>query len=288
MCHLILQVAKGEIKLVLGVIESGISYHAFETLLPVLKAVDPKSKIWQDIALNRSKLSYEVSDSVGPFFHSKHMLSASKADGYSLSFDAATTKRGGLSKDLELNVTFWDEELSRIVTRLLDTIPITSETAEILCDTILGSIEKHGLSLQKIVSVSRDNPNVNKAVIKLLKDKVKKAGGDLIDYGACTLHASHNAFAKGQKELSVDVANLAICIHGFFKHSVIRREQFSHELLEIEGESETAFLRHVQSRWLSLLPALVRIDKHWDAIMHYFLVSRKLPAQSTVKTQADR
>ena len=124
--------------------------------------MDQKSRVWQDIELNRSKLSYEVSDSIGSFFHDKHLQSARKADGYSLSYDAATTKRGGLSKDLELNLTFWDHELNRVVNRLLDTIPIITETAEDVLDHILSSLEKHGLSLKKMLAVSRDNPNVNK------------------------------------------------------------------------------------------------------------------------------
>ena len=59
---------------------------------------------------------------------------------------------------------------------------------------------------------------INKAVIKRPQEKVKKAGGDLLDFGACSLHASHSAFAIGHKELSLDTANLAMCLHGFFKH----------------------------------------------------------------------
>ena len=54
-----------------------------------------------------------------------------------------------------------------------------------------------------------------------------------------------------------EVEELAIDIFYFFKHTPCKREDF----FEVEtslGFDEELFLRHFQSRWLSLLPALER------------------------------
>ena len=96
----IAQVSRGEIKLALGVIETGVSYEAMSALLPVIKSLDPQSRVLQELTLGSRKLSYTISDSIGPFFYERNMQKARRAPAFSLKFDAASTKRGGLSKDL--------------------------------------------------------------------------------------------------------------------------------------------------------------------------------------------
>ena len=125
----------------------------------------------------------------------------------------------------------------------------------------------------KLVAISRDNPNVNKSLMTILKEKVKKMpNARLVDYGSCVLHVNHNAFSKGLKIGAdfVDTAQLAKCVYGFFKYSTIRREDFAAELIDLEME-EKNFLRHVDSRWLSLKPALERLDAQFEAVQNYFL-----------------
>jgi hypothetical protein len=45
--------------------------------------------------------------------------------------------------------------------------------------------------------LSRDNPNVNKAIEKMIDDEMKKLGAELLYVGACNLHVVHNAFKAG-------------------------------------------------------------------------------------------
>ena len=270
------KVAKAEIKLALGVIETGMSYSAMETLLPILKGLDPDSKVLAGITLMRNKVSYVISDSLGPFFHEKHIQLARQAPAFSLALDCATSKRGGLSKDLDIHLTFWNSEREVIETHLLEIIEMTTETAEVLLTRIEGCLSENGLPMKNMLAVSRDNPNVNKSLMKMLTEKGTKEGHKILDYGSCVLHVSHNAFSKGLKIVPINVSELAKCIYGFFKYSTIRREQFTAEILDLERDEklrERGFLRHVDSRWLSLKPALERIDKHWEAILHYFLVT---------------
>ena len=136
--------------------------------------------------------------------------------------------------------------------------------------------------MSKLLAIGRDNPNVNKKLMRLLINKYNtKDAADsytkILDYGACVLHVCHNAFKCGLKAVPIDLSQFAISIHGFFKYSVLRREDFTNELIDLE-ETQENFLRHVSSRWLSLKPALERIEKHWIAIEQYFLTT--LPAKA--------
>lgn len=266
------KVAKGEIRLVLSSIEGNLGYKTLENQLPSLRDVDTSSKIWQDIKLSAKKASYVISDALGPYYKERNLIHCRQASGFSLSLDGATNKLGGLSKHLDLHLTFWHSGRGQVTHTLLSIIDLTSETADIMKTEIIKALDNEGLQLKKLFAIGRDNPNVNKSLMKMMTAEVQKVGGQIIDYGACILHTAHNGFGKGLKELSVDVDMLTKCIHGFFKKSTIRREAFADELLDID-EEPTNFRRHVTTRWLSMKPALVKIDKYFPAIEKYFLTS---------------
>ena len=66
-----------------------------------------------------------------------------------------------------------------------------------------------------------------------------------------------------------DIENLCIDLFYFFKLSAARREYF----LKIQQKldlHEVVFLRHVGSRWLSLLPAAERVKDQFPALLEYF------------------
>ena len=266
------KVASGEIRIILAAVEADIGYKTLERILPTFKQVDKDSKVWQDIKLGHSKASYSVSDALGPYFSDMNMQNARAAPGFSVYFDAATNKMGGLSKHLDIRLTYWDKDKGEVSDCLLAIISLTHETAEILKTVIMEKLSDQGLKLNNILALSRDNPRVNQRLVKEMKEEVKSAGGVLIDLGCDPCHVAHLAFEKGLSELSIDIPTLAISLHGFFKYSTIRRSQFADELMELDLE-ESTFKRHLNSRWLSLGPAAIRIDKNYDAIKNYFLVT---------------
>ena len=73
---------------------------------------------------------------------------------------------------------------------------------------------------------------------------------------------------------------LAIDLFYWLKSSPSRREDYGHVLSDL-GLDDELFVRHVQCRWLTLLPALDRIVKSWEAVKKYFL--EELPKQATEK-----
>ena len=262
-------------------VEGDIGYQTLEKILPSMKDVDKESRVWQDIKLSAKKTSYCVSDALGPYFKDMNLQEARSAPGFSLYFDAATNKMAGLSKHLDIRLTYWDKTKNEVADCLLAIISMTQETAAILKVTLLQKLDEEGLKLTNLLAISRDDPKVNQKLVREMKEEVKAGGGELLDFGSDPCHVAHNAFEKGLSKLSIDIPTLAISLHGFFKFSTIRRAQFADELMEIDLEV-TNFKRHVSSRWLSLKPAAERIDKNWDAIWNYFLVTLPGLANGTV------
>ena len=96
----------------------------------------------------------------------------------------------------------------------------------------------------------------------------------------CNIHVVHNAFRAGLNSYGEASEELAIDLFYWLKISPSRREDCGHVLSDLALDDEL-FVRHVQCRWLTLLPALDRIVKSWEAVKKYFL--EELPKQGTEK-----
>ena len=83
----------------------------------------------------------------------------------------------------------------------------------------------------------------------------------------------HITFRKGIEAYSEAIENLCIDLSYFFKLSASRREDYLAIQQKLDLE-EIVFLRHVESRWLSLLLAAERVKSQLPALLEYF---KKLP-----------
>ena len=92
---------------------------------------------------------------------------------------------------------------------------------------------------------------------------------ELVDTGPCQLHVVHNSFRKGVEGYGSDVENLCIYIYYFFKLSPPRREDYA-DVQQKLNLGEFVFLWHVQSHWLSLIPAIERVRKQFPALKGIF------------------
>ena len=119
-----------------------------------------------------------------------------------------------------------------------------------------------------------DGPNVNKTVWRIVNDALLRLPGSshgLVDIGTCNLHICHNAFGKSLGVFANEISEFVIDLHWWFKQSATRREDFEAVQQEL-GLAQHNFLEHVESRWLSLLPAVVRALEQFQALEKYFLL----------------
>ena len=110
-----------------------------------------------------------------------------------------------------------------------------------------------------LLHLGMDGPNVNLKFEKYLKTHFKESyNQEFLDINTCTLHKVHTSFKKGVLQLPINIDNFAVNLHGFFKLSSARREDYSH--LEDVTEVTTHYIfYHSSVHWLTMKYVLVRI-----------------------------
>ena len=124
--------------------------------------------------------------------------------------------------------------------------------------------------LDSSLSLSSDGPNVNKSIKQSINNKLEEHfKRQLVDTGSCQIHVAHTSFRKGIEAYGEAIENLCIYLFYFFKLSASRREDYLAIQQKLDLD-EIVFLRHVESRWLSLLPAVERVKSQLPALLEYF------------------
>ena len=132
-------------------------------------------------------------------------------------------------------------------------------------------MREFSLPVAKLLGLSSDGPNVNKTIWRNVSEMLKEQGfPGLMSFIPCNLHVIHNAFRKGLDIFGAHAESLAIDLFYWFKSSAARREDWSLTMAELELD-EKLFIRHIESRWQSLIPAFERIIVKWDATKQHFL-----------------
>lgn len=120
-----------------------------------------------------------------------------------------------------------------------------------------------------------DGPKINKTIWKYLNDQLKSLGfPGLVEFMPCNVHFVHNGFKYGLSEYGQLAEQLAIDLFYWFKAHPAHKEDYFKTLTDL-GFYEQLFIRHVNCRWLTLIPALTRIVDNWEPICLYFM--KELP-----------
>ena len=177
------------------------------------------------------------------------------------------------SQQLDTLVRYYSDNHNEVTVRFLKGAVFGHAYAESVANELCETLQKFSLPLKYLLPLSSDGPNINK-VIKTINSKLKaNYQRELFDTGPCQLHMVHNSFRKGVEGYGSDVENLCINVYYFFKLSPPRREDCTDEQQKLNLD-EFLFLWHVQSQWLSLIPAIERVRKQFLALKEYF---RMLP-----------
>ena len=76
----------------------------------------------------------------------------------------------------------------------LDCHHVGHETADIMENKIITSLKECGISLCKLITLSRDNPTVMKATFRLLEAEVMAANNPMMIDAPCYLHPVRGGF----------------------------------------------------------------------------------------------
>lgn len=259
--------------------QSNYSYRSCDDLPSLFKKMFPGNVVAENFTMSKSKVSYLISGGLGPYFRKDLCMKVSASPGYVIQYDE--TANSQVRKQCDTLVRYWSEEKGQVVVHFLKATMFGHATGKCVANIILETLQETGyeLPLGKLLNLGSDGPNMNKTVWNKVNENVKSKGcPGLLPFIPCNMHVVHNSFRKGLKVYGQEAEELAIDIFYLFRHSPCKREDF----LEVEtslGFDEELFIRHVQTRWLSLLPALERVVKNWEPLVKYFLT--KLPETAT-------
>lgn len=264
---------KAEILMLLKVIANNGSLRSCDNLGDVLKIAFADSIAVQNFSLNHNKAGYLLNEALGPYFRDKLIKDVDRKKYFCILFDETTNSAG--KKELQVCIRYWSTTHECIVTRHLETFFISYATAKILVEKIMEAIKNSGLSASMFFMLGMDGPNTNKAVFRLLNEEIKMIRGrdninGLLDLGSCNLHIVHNTFLKGLKQYGLDVSDVITQIFNWFDGWPVRKDDFE-SMCKKKNIDFKSFIKHVSSRWLTILPAAERLLYLLPAVKHYFL-----------------
>ena len=220
-------------------------------------------------------MSYIIGHGLGPYFLQKTVDDILSIPGtyFTLHFDETMTSQ--IKKQLDILVRYFSDNHNEVRVRFLKAAVFGHAYAESVANELCETLQKFSLPFKYLLSLSSDGPYVNKAIKTNINRKApgklsERAGviQDLVKYMWYTTVSG--------KELRDMVQMWKICVliyTYFFKLSPPKREDYT-DVQQKLNLDEFVFLRHVQSWWLSVIPAIERVRKQFPALKEYF---RKLP-----------
>lgn len=241
------------------------------------------SKIASGFKLSRTKASYTFSDGLKPCL-SKRLASdiSSSSAAFTLLFDETTTLQN--CRQLDILCRYWSEEKKEVQVCYLTSFIFGRTSSTELTKKILSLLEDpifKCMPWDRFFNISCDGPNINKALWNKLDCEIRQRGfKGLLPFMPCSLHIVHNGFHKGIVNFGQDAQQLAFDLHWWFKSSPCKVEDYKELADDSNIEEKSLFLRHVESRWLTLAKSLERVEQHWPQAKKYFL--EELPKKKGV------
>ena len=265
------EATKAELIWAMKVVGSHYSYASCDNIKDTLDAMFP-GKIPDNFTMSSSKVSYLVSEATRPYF--KQIVAddvKNSGSPFTLQYDETTNAQ--VNKQLDIKIRYWSSAQSQVVVHHLQTYLMGHATGRQLAEKIISAVQDNGIALEQLQMLESDGPNVNKTVWNIVNDallNLPNRSYGLTDIGTCNLHICHNAFAKGLEMFGSSIPEFVIDLHLWFKMSAARREDYD-MVQEEMGLPKHKFLKHVECRWLSLQPAMLRILEQLEGLKRYFL-----------------
>ena len=192
--------------------------------------------------------------------------------------DETTTQ---VKQQCDFLIRYWSESEDSVSTRYITSTFFAHTSANDLQEMMNNVLESSNISAEKMASLSTDDPNINKVLHKRIDEKRKEEGHPgLPPFDPCVLlHNTHGSFHKGILQYGQDVEHLSFELHSWFKIAPCKRGNFVQVAVEFQKEiiftylkkSDTLFCRQVESQWLTLIPALKKVEERWDQSKQYFM-----------------
>ena len=191
------------------------------------------------------------------------------------------TANAQVKKQCDFLIRYWSPSEDEVCTRYSDSRLFAHTSADHLKHLVFDVFNSSHISYDHFANLSTDGPNINIGLHRRLDSELQeKLHPGLLPFNPCCLHKCHNRYHKGILLYGHDVENLAFDLHSWFKIAPCKREDFMAVAAELQDRvvfqvfacNEALFYRHVETRWLTLVPSLQNIEERWVQSKQYFLV----------------
>ena len=220
------QVTRAEILFSLKLVASHTPLHFAEGLSDLLVTAFPDSEIIRGFKLSDDKAAYVINHGIAVYFERQNLSVLKNCSYFVAQFDESLNKVSQRSQ-MDLHVRFIDND------DLVNSIYVTSAfmgktTAEDLLKAF-KSCFPDSLTLEKIIQLGMDGPNVNWKMSSMFQDELNglPKAVRLIEIGSCGLHVVHGAFKAGFEKSGWEIQKFIRATYYVFKWSPSRRASFT-------------------------------------------------------------
>ncbi|CAH2088355.1 unnamed protein product [Euphydryas editha] len=213
----------------------------------------------------RTKASAITRNVLGPYSQEKLISDLKKSHYFSVCSDASNV---GNIKTFPYAVQYFDSNKG-ICQKLLDFYEDADETSLGIYQRLKKITADAGLSIDQVSAYSADNASVNYGIHNSVFQKLK-LDNEHVFKANCYCHIINNCVKYAMKGVNVDVESIVIKIYNEFSSSALKTKKLK-ECFDFAQIEYKELLKHVSTRWLSLLPAIDRLTYSWPAVKYYFL-----------------
>lgn len=246
-------------------VKHNLSYNSLDCESKLDRVLYADSKVAEKLTLGRTKSSAIAHNVLGPASIEGTVKYLQSGVYFSVSTDASNH---GPIKMFPLVVRFYTPKTD-VKTCVLDFYDDANETAIGIYNNIVTRLKNYDIDLKYLTSYSADNTNVNfgdkHSVFKLLQNDNNK----IIAVG-CPAHILHNGVKHAIEKCKFDVENMVLKVYNYFSYHA-KRVQALKDFFEFYDSEFAPVLRHVTTRWLSLLPAIERLVKSYEILKIFFI-----------------
>ena len=229
----------------------------------------------------RTKTTAILNGAVVPAFK-RELIEAMQHQPFTLATDGSNDT--GLLKMNPITVKIFDTNRHRIESRFLDmgtTDGVNAATSAEIFSKISDVLRTCNVLWNNCVGFSVDNASVNLGKHNSIKSRVLQVNPNVYFLG-CPCHISHNignaASSAFALESGFDIEEMAIDLYYWFDKSSKRKNSLADFCCFCDITYQQV-VKHVSTRWLSLINAVERILKLYDGLKSYFLSAEEPQAR---------
>ena len=106
-------------------------------------------------------------------------------------FDETTTAQ--VKKQMDLTLRYWSPTHNEVIVSFYTSLFFGHAEADKVVPRMIEQFHEDNIPVDKIITLVRDGPNVNKAIMRKIKQTIKDEHPEFkgfVDLGSCVLHGS--------------------------------------------------------------------------------------------------